>query len=136
MKVLFLSDLGPDSPADHGLSGPQRFARAFSSAISGRVSLTIVNLSEGNKLSRSLTCLGGYDIYHVSGVSFLEPLLAGFRSGRRLIYTSHGILAHEARAGYQYPKRMFWAENILVGKARAIACVSNSLCSNMAREFG
>ena len=135
LRVLLVSDLSPSSLTGQALSGPQRFARAFAGAISERVELTIVNLSEGNKLSRSLACLGKYDIYHVSGVSFLEPVLASARGRGKLVYTAHGTLRHEADAGYRYPKKMFWAEASLIRKSRAIVCVSGSLRSRIAEKY-
>ncbi len=131
MKALFVSDLGNSDT----ISGPQRFARAFAGAISERVELTTVNISEGNKLSRSLACLGRYDIYHVSGVSFLEPVLATARGSGKLVYTAHGTLRHEAASGYRYPKKMFWAELALIRKSRLTVCVSGSLRSRMAEGY-
>ncbi len=131
LRVLFVSDLGPGQLP----SGPQRFARAFVKAIAGWVSLRIVNLSEGNKLSRSAACLGKYDVYHVSGVSFLEPVLAALRGRGKLIYTAHGTLAHEAAVGYRYPKKMFWAERLLLRNSARVVCVSSLLRSMMAEEY-
>lgn len=130
LRVLFVCDLGAEPP-----SGPQRFARAFVNALAGRVDLSIVNLSEGNKLSRSLACLGRYDVYHVSGVSFLEPVLAALGGRGKLVYTAHGTLAHEMKMGYRYPKRMLWAERVLLKKSAAIACVSGLLRSSMVEEY-
>jgi len=135
LRILFVSDLGLASLAGHIPSGPQRFARAFAGAMAGRVSLTVVNLSEGNKLSRSLACLGRYDIHHVSGVSFLEPVLAALWGRGKLIYTAHGTLAREAAVGYRYPKRMLRAEGLLLKNSAVIACVSGLLRSRIEGEY-
>jgi|GEM_PF-1764964 len=134
-RALFLSDLGPGPPADRVLSGPQRFARAFADAAASKFDLSVVNISEGNKLSRSLACLGRYDIYHVSGVSFLEPVLAGLRAGKRLVYTAHGIAIQERAMGYSYPARLIGAEGFLVRRSRAVVSVSDTLGARIAEEY-
>lgn len=130
LRVLFICDLGTEP-----LSGPQRFARAFANAMAGGVDFNLVNISEGNKLSRSLACLRGYDIYHVSGVSFLEPVLSALRSCRNLVYTAHGMLAQEAKMGYRYPGRMLWAEGFLLRRARVMVTVSEALSQRITAKY-
>ncbi|MEO0192108.1 MAG: glycosyltransferase family 4 protein [candidate division WOR-3 bacterium] len=131
IKVLFLSDPGTgDTP-----SGPQRFARGFVSGIKGLVDLTHISLREESKLSRVLACLGRYDIYHVSGVSFLEPVAAALRAGSRLLYTAHGTVAGEMRLGYRYPVRLLWAERLLLRRARFTVAVSETLRQRIGGEY-